>query len=139
MVQEKELHRYRDNLTAEYLYYKFKPKQLKHSLLLTDFYRELYKIAKVHEFRPEVTIGNIRPDAIIGYETDRKYLALLEIEISNKGFDVYKYESLFYSGEYKTFFPVFPFIIAVTDKPIKSDINIITVKTDLSDITKLGG
>jgi hypothetical protein len=139
LCQERELHRYRDSISSEYLYYKTRPKQLKHSLLVTDFYRELNKITKIHKFVTEVNCGSIRPDAIIGYETSKKHIATLEIELSNKGFDVYKYEAFYSSGEYKTYFPVLPLIIAVTDKPVPSSVlKILVVKTDLSDIKKLG-
>jgi hypothetical protein len=43
IYEQKELYRVRDVLTKDYLYYLSKPTQLKHSLLLSDFYRELHK------------------------------------------------------------------------------------------------
>jgi len=50
----------------EYSYYIKKPKQIKHSLLLSSFYREIVKLGvKVVQFLPEFSIGNVRADGLL--------------------------------------------------------------------------
>lgn len=107
-----ELKRDRDGWSGEYLYYIKKPKQLRHALLLTDFYRELHKAAKIIKFIPEPQIGNVRPDAVAGFSIDGyNRLAFIEVEISHKGFNAEKYERL----NWQQHFPVRPEIIAITN------------------------
>lgn len=117
LFDEKRLNRLRDNINNEYVYYYKKcPKQLKHSLLVTDFYRELHKHATNINFKIEPTLGNIRPDAVVAYiHNNKKKLILLEIEISNKGFDYEKYDKFYSTGLYREFFPIMPTVFAVGD------------------------
>lgn len=116
IIEQGYLRRSRDIVSAQYVYYKSKPKQFRHSLLVSDFYRELSKAAKIRRFKTEPTYDDIRPDAIIGYEiNDVKYLGLLEVEISNKGLDLYKYNRLYANERYKKFFPTMPIIFVVSD------------------------
>lgn len=45
-------------------------------------------------FKIEPVIGDIRTDAVFGYKLNGKgYVGVLEVEISNKGFDFKKYQS----------------------------------------------
>lgn len=112
-----ELKRIRDNVSSEYLYFKKRPKQFKHSLLVSDFYRELHKRSEIVEFKVAPKLGDIIPDAIFAYKINGKtYLGLLEIEISNKGFNHGKYSRFYMSESYKNFFPVMPTIFVVGDK-----------------------
>lgn len=116
IVDHGYLKRSRDIVSAQYVYYTSKPKQFRHSLLVSDFYRELSKIATIRRFKAEPEYDDIRPDAIIGYEINGvKYLALLEVEISNKGLDLYKYNKLYANERYKKFFPVMPMIFVVSE------------------------
>lgn len=132
-----ELKRIRNNINSEYVYYKKLPKQFKHSLLVTEFYRELHKRSDIISFKIEPTMGNIRPDAVFGYTYHTKtYVGLLEVEISNKGFNFGKYEKFYSSGEYKNYLPVMPTVFVVGDKvklPDKSDINYVLVNTNLTN------
>lgn len=134
---EGALKRSRSSVSNEFAYFSAKPKQFRHSLLVSDFYRELSKYAVVKNFHVEPVIGNIRPDAIFGYQIgDKKYLGLLEVEISNKGLDLYKYNKL-YSGEgYKQFFPTMPIIFVVSNlKSIPAtEYKVVSVNTVLSDL-----
>ena len=101
------LKRSRDNVSNEYVYYSSRPKQ---------FYRELSKIAVVHGFKIEPTYDDMRPDAVFGFQIgEKKYLGLLEVEISNKGLDLFKYNKLFANENYKKFFPTMPIIFVVSD------------------------
>ena len=133
----KELKRIRDNINSEYVYFKKCPKQFRHSLLVTDFYRELYKKSDIVSFKIEPSMGSIRPDAVFGYTYHCKtYVGLLEVEISNKGFNFGKYEKFYSSGEYKSYLPVMPTVFIVGDKvklPEQSDINYVVIQTDFSN------
>lgn len=133
----KELKRIRDNINSEYVYFKKCPKQFRHSLLVTDFYRELHKKSSIVSFKIEPLMGNIRPDAVFGYTYHTKtYMGLLEVEISNKGFNFGKYEKFYSSGEYKNFLPLMPTVFIVGDKvrlPEKSDINYVVINTGFSN------
>jgi len=121
------LKRSRKSVSNEYVYYSSRPKQFRHSLLVSEFYGELSKYAKVHNFKIEPVLDDIRPDAVFGFEINgRKYLGLLEVEISNKGLNLFKYNKLHANGNYKKFFPTMPIIFicsdlkAVPDTPYKT-------------------
>jgi hypothetical protein len=118
MYKENLVKRTRDFVSQEFIYHikKNPPQQLKHSLLVTDFYRELHKRASIISFKIEPTMGDIRPDAFFGYKLNgRNYLGLLEVEISNKGFNYNKYEKFFSSQQYKNYMPIMPDIFIVGD------------------------
>ncbi|WP_427340768.1 hypothetical protein [Caloranaerobacter sp. DY30410] len=138
LVSHRELKRERYYINQEYMYYIKKPKQLRHRLLLTDFYREIHKLGfEIEYFDNEVIIDDIRPDGLLAYRYQNKaYIAFVEVEISNKGLNISKYKKLLKTGKYKKYFPVFPIIIAITDHkiPIQQDLVIIQVKEDLSNI-----
>lgn len=141
MYDNKLLKRDRDHFTAQYYYYITKPRQLRHSLLVTHFYRELNKIADIEYFRPEFThFEGIRPDAFIAYELQgEKDMAFLEVEISNNGLDIEKYERLYKLGEWKGYnFPKFPNIIAITDKNIpNTKLKIIQISEEISNLREV--
>lgn len=111
MVDANEIKRIRNHINMEYVYYKKKPKQLRHSLMVTEFYRNFSKKHKVITFKLEPILGDIRPDSVFGYMNGQeKKLGLLEVELSNKGFNYLKYEKFYSSEAYKKFFPVMPTI-----------------------------
>jgi hypothetical protein len=116
MVDSKEIKRDRDSINNEYIYYIKRPQQLKHSLLVTKFYSYMSKQYNIATFKIEPVLENIRPDAVFGYEKHgKKYIGLLEVEISNKGFNFLKYEKFYSSETYKNFYPVMPTIFIVSD------------------------
>jgi hypothetical protein len=119
LYKNKKVKRTRDFVSCEYVYHYKKnlPQQLTHSLLVTDFYRELHRKCEVLSFKIEPVMDNIRPDAVFGYKFHGKpYMGLLEVEISNKGFNSGKYEKFYSSGDYKKFLPVMPTIFVVGNK-----------------------
>ncbi|MDU6263737.1 MAG: hypothetical protein E6600_04475 [Anaerocolumna aminovalerica] len=119
LVDHKQIKRIRDSINNEYMYFAKRPKQLRHSLLVTEFYREFSNQYQVVNFKIEPVLRNIRPDAVFGYvKNGKNYIGLLEVEISNKGFNFNKYEKFYSSYEYKNYFPVMPNIFIVTDKNI---------------------
>lgn len=116
LVEHKLIKRERLSVTNHYTYYTRKPKQLRHALAITDFYRELANISKVHMFINECKFNNIIPDAIFGYNfCGEDKLGILEVELSNKTFDFSKYSDKNLFND----FGVQPVIILNTDKKIK--------------------
>jgi len=92
LADKKLLNRSRATINNQYVYSIKKINQLRHSLLVTDFYRELSKVSEVAFFTIEPQIAHFRPDAIFGYTVNGKdFIGLLEVEISHKGFDYFKY------------------------------------------------
>jgi hypothetical protein len=85
LADSHEIGRGRDNINAEFIYFLTKPKQLRHSVLLTDFLREFSRIATIESCKPEVVIGNVRADALIGYKRKGvRRLAFVEVQIAQR-------------------------------------------------------
>lgn len=104
---------------SEYAYYIKKPPcQFKHSLTLIEFYSKWDKKEKVTKFESQVKLGSIIPDAIM--ECDQK-VYLLEIELSNKGFNYMKYEKFYISEEYKNYFNKMPTVLVYGNANIPSN------------------
>lgn len=102
LIKGKHIKRARDSISNEYFYYLKKPKQVNHSLKITELYMELSKKYLIKHFKIEVPIGSIRPDAIFGYvENSIPKIGMLEVELSNKEFDRKKYEYFLKNGEAK--------------------------------------
>lgn len=120
----------------DYVYYVGRrPKQLLHRLYLTEFHRELSKIARVVKIIPEYVCGNVRADGFVAYELQgERYIAFVEVQTRNFPLDTGKYRQLLLSGEWKRHFPVFPMVIAITDQKIKApaDYKLVHIKTDLN-------
>lgn len=138
LSENKLLKRDKDHYTRQYYYYIRKPQQIRHSILLTNFYREVNKLAVIKHFENEFThFDGIRPDGFMALEfpDGRKEIYFVETEISNKP-DVEKYEELFKSNKWKEVFPKFPKIIFVTDKKVKESelFSVIKISEDLKDI-----
>jgi len=130
LTQEGVIKRERDGWSSEYIYYIKRPKQMRHSILLTDFYRELHKIADIKKFIPEPVFSNIRPDAVVGFVLGRSRLALVEVEISNKGFDRKKYDAF----DWTKYFPVEPELIVISDRKAETRFKTTVVSTRLTNI-----
>ncbi|MEA5057792.1 MAG: hypothetical protein VB047_09585 [Anaerotignum propionicum] len=120
LVDKKQIKRSREAVNNQYIYYIKKPVHLRHSLLITDFYRELHKYSSsVVFFTREPDICGKRPDAVFGYRINGyECLGLLEVEISNKGFDRDKY----CNTKFLNFFPIAPKLFIISNqKKIKKD------------------
>ena len=93
LYKDKQVKRARDNINNEYIYFVKKPIQLKHSLEIINTFKELDKKYDIKYFKIEKSIGSIRPDAIFGYiENGKQKIGMLEIELSNKGLNLTKYD-----------------------------------------------
>jgi hypothetical protein len=131
MTQESTIKRERDGWSAEYVYFIKRPKQMRHALLLTDFYRELHKIADIKRFIPEPTLGSVRPDAAVGFiHNGKSRLALVEVEVSNKGFDRKKYDAF----DWAKYFPVEPEVIVISDRKAETRFKTTVLNTSLTNI-----
>lgn len=112
------LKRCRESVNNEYIYFIKRPKQLLHSLVVTQFYAQLRKECEVIKFNIEPVYGDIRPDAAFVYKHNGiKAVGLLEVELSNKGFDWHKYER-FLAGQYRQFMTAPPDIFVAAAKPV---------------------
>jgi hypothetical protein len=140
LCDNKEIRRVRDNINQEYIYYILKPKQLRHSVLLTDFFREFARVAELQKCIVKFEINGVKPDALIGFKQDnRLHIAFVEVQISHTPLDVLKYEKLYYSGVWKGKLPEFPIIIAVTNHKIpETKLTVLKVNEDLSNLV-IGG
>lgn len=129
LADEGVVNRARDIITAEYIYYITKPKQLRHTLLVSDFYRELSKRVKVVKFKLSPKIDYLIPDAVFGYvHLGTSFIGFLEVEISNKGLDLAKYQK-FFDGDYLKHYPIKPILYVVTDRPKANNLSIRFIDT----------
>lgn len=139
LVENKEINRSREHINREYCYYIKKTKQMRHKLLLSEFYVHLSRIASVEKFIPEISIEFLRPDALIGYETEKKYIAFVEVEISNNSIKekIENYRKLYRTELYKKhLFESMPRLIIVTNRkvPKVEEFKVIQIKEDFSNI-----
>ncbi|SDL21308.1 hypothetical protein [Natronincola ferrireducens] len=140
LVEHGEIKREREYINNEYIYFIKKPKQLRHRLLLTKFYKAIYNKIDIVSFENEVIIDNIRPDGLLAYRYKNKgYIAFVEVQISNVPLDLDKYKRLLKTERYKNYFPVFPKLIAITNQnaPQIKDFEIIKINEDMSNAGKL--
>lgn len=99
-----------------------KPKQIKHTVIETNFISKLYENnIEILKLKKEFKIGNVRSDLLLVCKIDKKALIYF-IEVCNtKPFDINKYLKLKESRHWKEYFPVFPSIIVITDKQFKNN------------------
>jgi len=137
LADNNRVKRARMTMNYDYMYYVKKPSKLPHDLLVTEFYRLLILNSKVIHYKIDKELGDIRPDAIFAFEKDnRQCLGLLEVEISNKGFNYDKYDKFYKSGAYKEFFPIMPTVYVVSNTakiPRDTPIKFIKMATNMND------
>lgn len=119
LTDHKQLKRDREHFTSQYYYYIAKPKQIRHCLLLTQFYSKASKLMSIEYFDNEFSyFEEIRPDGFMaGVYKEKNEIYFVEVEISNTP-DVEKYEKLYLSGRWNIF-PKFPTVIFITDKKVR--------------------
>lgn len=117
-----------------------KPKQIKHTIIETNFISKLYENnIEILKLKKEFKIGNVRSDLLLVCKIDNKALIYF-IEVCNtKPFDTNKYIRLKDSNYWKEYFPVFPSIIVISDKPITDSkyLNIISLNLSLNNFNKI--
>lgn len=137
-----ELKRDRQSIHSQYVYYKTKPKQLLHRLLLSELYKNLHKIGTIKIFELEYSLENIRADALAGYEIKGELdFALVEIDISQNSIKakINKYENFDKSQAWKEKnWPRMAKIIIVGNRKLpKSHLDIVQIDTEFSNIERL--
>ena len=119
-----------------------RPLQIIHSTILTNFIGELYKNnIEVLKSKIEFKIDNVRSDLILVCKVDGK-TKIFFIEVCNtKKFDLNKYVKLKINNKWKEYFPIFPSIIVISNKPYEAnkDINIIGMDLDLNNFDVIKG
>ena len=117
-----------------------KPKQIKHTIIETNFISKLYENKiEILKLKKEFKIGNVRCDLLLVTKINNNALIYF-IEVCNtKPFDTNKYIRLKDSNYWKEYFPVFPSIIVISDKPVNNSkyLNIISLNLSLDNFNKI--
>lgn len=141
LYDAKLIKRERSHINYEYVYYFEKPKQIRHQILVVDFYQAVKQYGRIIEFTPEKSMANIRSDAICKIARNNQlHLFCVEVELSNNGFNQDKYEDFYISREYKKWFQVFPKVVVVSDKKVNihpSKIRYIQLSTEMEGIESI--
>ena len=136
LVEDKAIKRTREYYNTDYIYYTKKPKQIRHKLLLTEFHRELSRIATIVHIDSEVDHGPVISDGFVAFRYRGKNLiSLIEVQQGPWRGKMSSYKKFMLSGNFKQFYPVFPLIFAISDKKVECEgLKIIQVKEDLSKL-----
>lgn len=117
-----------------------KPTQLKHTCLVASIVSKLYS-PEIEIIRaiPEYKIGNVRADLLLVLKVNGNNRIYMVEACNTKNFDLGKYHKLYTQGAWKGVLPIFPTILVVSDKEIKTSntMNIIQFNTRLDNF-KLG-
>lgn len=138
IVNKGHLNAARERCNSSYLYFaKQLPQQLKHYYYIAKFYAELSKICEIKKFNIEVTYGNLRADGAFVYvHNGLQKVGLLEVELSNKGFDWGKYNRFISNDNYKSFMTVKPLIFILSDavNPKKCNFDYKIINLDFNNL-----
>ena len=119
-----------------------RPTQIIHSTIVTNFIGELHKNnIEVLKSKVEFKIDNVRSDLLLVCKVDGK-TKIFFIEVCNtKKFDLNKYTKLKQNNKWKEYFPIFPSIIVISNKPVDTnkDLNIIIMDLDLNNFNNIKG
>lgn len=113
-----------DPVTGRYIYYVGNKSQLRHKLLITEFYVRLFcGPGTIREWDNHITVGNVRPDGYCAYEYKGKiHLFFVEVQIANNPLNLQKYIKLKESGEWEREYNLpFPSLVVISDRNFKPD------------------
>jgi hypothetical protein len=126
LVEYKRLKRVRDFVSQDYLYYvDKKPEQIEHDLVRVEFY--IWMQERLVDFIPNYKIGKLIADAYYELCTSENSNGtkdneengegdyFLEVQLSN-GFNQFKYEEFYNSGEWRSRWEVFPKVVVVSNR-----------------------
>ena len=138
LVDNGNIKAFRENILTQNIYYvRRKPISYKHALKVTQFIAELHKLnIEIIKYRVPYKVGNVIADALFIVKVNNQVIPLvLEVELT-KFFDLEKYQRLYYSRDWKEVFPMFPKVIVVSDKKVKTDrkLDIIKIDTSFSNV-----
>ena len=119
-----------------------KPTQIKHSTIVTSFIGKLYENnIEILKTKLEFKLDNVRSDLLLVCRIETQ-VKIFFIEVCNtKKFDLNKYSKLKDSNKWKEYFPIFPSIIVISNRPFDThkDINIIDMNLDLNNFSNIKG
>ena len=128
-------------VTGRNVFY-LKKAQLKHKLLITEFYSRLMTgPGRILEWDRHPSFGStrvVRPDLFIAYEYAKKaYLFFLEAQISANPLNLEKYERLKASGECDL--PAFPRVVVISyrEPRVKSSFKVVWLPVDFAGFERV--
>lgn len=129
---------FRENIHSQYVYYVGKKvKNWKHKIVFSQLLAKLKSQGiDVIKYKTPMKIHDVIADGFIAIRTHGEVkIYLVEVDIT-KYFDLNKYMYLYFSDQWKQYFPLFPSIIAITDNRIDTNdtLDIVKVKLDLSNL-----
>lgn len=117
-----------------------KPEQIHHDLLRVKIFTTLRRLYTISEWGNEVTIGNIRPDAVAFINNNNiAFPVLAEVHLSNR-FNFDKYIEFVKSNDIKSMFGVAPRVLIFTDRKVtipNIGIKFKVIKLDMSGLDTL--
>ena len=132
-------------LNNSYMYYiDSKPKHLVHELIGTSFYVALSNLGfNIIRFMRNKKLGNCIIDIIVIAEingSEEVFFVEVQRHFNHITKCTDKYKELYYSNTWKEVFEDFPKVVVVSDMkylPRDSEFEVLKIKTDCSDISKL--
>ena len=132
-------------LNNSYMYYiDSKPKHLVHELIGTSFYVALSNLGfNIIRFMRNKKLGNCIIDIIVIAEingSEEVFFVEVQRHFNHITKCTDKYKELYYSNTWKEVFEDFPKVVVVSDMkylPRYSEFEVLKIKTDCSDISKL--
>jgi hypothetical protein len=121
LSEEGFIKRTRSTINNDYAYYIKKYsllQQLHHDLIRTELYTHLKQRYYLLEWNNEMTIANIRPDALT-YINDHGIVfpVFVEIHLNNK-FNFDKYKELIKNNDLRAMFGIMPRVVICTDRQV---------------------
>ena len=126
------------SITQNVFYVGRKPKNWKHKIVFSQLLAQLkLNNITILKYRTPFKIDQVIADGFIAININGKNkIYLVEVE-RTKSFNTNKYLELYYSRKWKELFPVFPSILVITDKTIKTHnrLDIKQCKLNMNDLT----
>lgn len=129
---------FREDVHSQYIYYiNRKPKNWRHKIIFSRMLAALeLRGINVIKYKTPLKINKVIADGFIAINVKGiNKIYLVEVDIT-KYFDLNKYLDLYYSREWKQYFPVMPSILCISNKRIDTHerLDIKTCKLDLVDL-----
>ena len=130
LVEAKKIHRTRDSVISEYIYYiKKRPTNIKHSLIISDVYSKLMTEQSIQlikykrEYELKFKSKSLRTDLMAIIKSNDKLIPILiEIDLTKKYKD--KYSEYIAQGYYQQKFGAKPEVLVISDRTPESKIQI---------------
>ena len=138
LCEYKYIKSFREDVHSQYVYYVGrKTKNWKHKIVFSQLLAALQlKGVSILKYKTPMKINDVIADGFIAVNVNGvNKIYFVEVDIT-KYFDLNKYMYLYFSDAWKQYFPVFPSILAISDKRIDTNdtLDIKTCRLDLSNI-----